>query len=151
MAWDDPSPSNRGRAALSRSTTSASASPGYGDPGVSFSTLLLMTAVALFVGAMAYVAAHAGLVAWHRGQAAAHATSDKGIALVVGLIVAAVALRQFTRGPASRRFGDGFSWFGGRRRRGWDDDYDRRYPTLGEQAVADVVEGVVEGVIRAID
>ena len=52
---------------------------------------------------------------------------------------------------AAWRPGDGLGWLGGRRRRAWDDDYDRRYPTLGEQVVADVVEGVVDGVIRAID
>ncbi len=150
MSWNDPSPRNRGRA-----PAPASANPGYGAPaptggrGVSLATILARSAAALGAGALVYMGAHAGLSAWH-GHAAAHATADKGVALVLAILAAALLLRHLSN-PASWRPGDGLGWLGGRRRQAWDDGYNRSYPTLGEQVVADVVEGAVEGIFRAID
>ena len=150
MAWNDPSPRHRGGA-----TPAGPANPGYAEPsrasgpGVSLATILARSAAALVAGALVYVGAHAGLSAWH-GHVPAHDTADKGIAVVAGIIAAALALRHLSN-PAAWRPGDGLGWLGGRRRRAWDDDYDRRYPTLGEEVVAEVVEGVVDGVFRAID
>ena len=150
MAWDDPSPRQRGNARAPRA-----ANPGYSDPsgadggGVPLTTILGRSLAALLAGVVVYVAVHAILGAWH-GHGGTHAWADKGIALTVAIIAAALFIRHLSD-PAAWRPSDGFGWLGGRQRRAWDDDYNRRYPTLGEQVAADVVEGAIEGVMRAID
>jgi hypothetical protein len=142
MAWDDPSPRQRGRAAAT-----PAAGPGYSTPqrGVSLATILGRSAAAIFAAVLVFLGTHAALVAWH-GQGASHDTANKGIALVLAILAGALVLRHLSD-PAAWRPRDGFGWSG--RRRAWDDGYG--YPTLGEQVVADVVEGVIDGVARAID
>ena len=147
MGWEDPSPRQRGRPAAP-----ASSAPGYGTTEVrlSFTTIAWRAVVALVAGVMAYAAAHAGMVALHGRQAAAHAsTLDAVVALVAAVVVGWLVLRMLLRRPEPAglplRAREGRGWFG--RRRGWDSGYGNM--TFGEAVAAEVASDVVGAVIDA--
>ena len=146
MGWEAPSPRPRGRA------VATSPSPGRGptDVRLSFATIAWRAVVALVAGVMAYAAAHAGMVALHGRQAAAHhATLDAAVALVVAVVVGWLILRMSLRRPESAglplRVREGRGWFG--RRRGWDSGYGNM--SFGEAVAAEAVGDVIGAVIDA--
>jgi len=150
VGWQDPSPRARARAPAG----SPAAQPGYQATApeirLSFSTILGRAMLALGAGALAYAAAHAGMVSLHGGRlaAASHAALDIGASVAVAVVVGWAILRLLLRRPEPvglpRRVRDG--WFG--RRRGWDDS--RSGLTFGEAVAADAVGEVVGAVIDAV-
>ena len=144
MAWDDPSPRTRSRAATSTptKTTAPLAQPGYGVAPISAGRLAWCLVLAGTVGVTTAVGVHSRLVRWH-GHAGHGSVLDLVLAVAVGLAVAMLAWRYLSRRPGG---GGWMRLFG--RRRFWAD----RYPgtTYADIAVAEVVGDVVGGVIDAV-
>ena len=144
MGWEDPSPRGRAR--------SPAGNPGYDagpDVRLSFGTIVWRLVQAAFAGVLAYAAAHAGMVAWHGGRAAAtmHSTLDIAVSVAVAVVVGWAILRMLLRQPQASGLPRYVreSWYG--RRRGWNDSYAGM--TFGEAVAADAVGEVVGAVIDA--
>ena len=145
MGWVDPSPRVRSRP--------AAGNPGYGagpDVRLSFGTIAWRLVQSTFAGVLAYAAAHAGMVAWHGGRAAAtvHSTLDIAVSVAVAAVVGWGILRALLRQPQSAGLPRYVreSWYG--RRRGWNDTYAGM--TFGEAVAADVAGEVIGAAIDAI-
>jgi hypothetical protein len=136
MGWEDPSP----RAQACSPGGNPAAQPGYGDPGVrlSFMVIAMRWAVALLVGGLVYAGAHKGFGAWF---GPAHATAVLAISLALAAAVAWLLLRVLMRLPQSEGAGVSLG-----RRRGWDDTSGL---TFGEVVAADAVGDVVGAIIDA--
>jgi hypothetical protein len=142
MAWNDPAPARRSRPAQ---PSSPSASPGYGaGNSLPFLSILGRGFVALFIGGVAYWAAHTAVVSWRGAHhAAPSVVSDMAIALAVAALFGALSLRYLLNQPRlSGLPGGGGFWS---RQRGYDDIV---YPTLGQQVAAGIVDAVIDGIIE---
>lgn len=163
MAWDDPSPRNRvarpaprdpgdlgDLAANMRPGYGGIGRQGYGDDNATLGQLVGRTLVSLVVGALVFMGVH--VVATMAG---APVDAGYGIAAFVGLLAAALFMRNLSSGASGWRLADLFGWLMPSDRRAWDsrvqghwfrrrDGYDVDGPTFGEQAAVDVVETAVD-------
>ena len=136
MGWEDPSPRGRARPPAGN----PAAQPGYGDPGVrlSFMTIVMRWAVALFLAGLVWAGAHKGLGTWLGPD---RAMPVLAISSALAAAVAWLALRVLMRLPESEGAGVSLG-----RRRGWDDTSSL---TFGEVVAADAVGDVVGAIIDA--
>jgi hypothetical protein len=149
VGWEDPSPRARSRSV----GIDPGAQPGYGtgpDVRLSFGTIAWRCMQAALAGVLVYAAAHAGMVAWHGGRAAAymHSTLDIAVSVAAAVVVGWLILRMLLRQPQTAAGLPRYvreSWYG--RRRGWNDSYAGM--TFGEAVAADAVGEVVSAVIDA--
>jgi len=146
MAWDDPSPRTRSRAAPSAGAASRgdapSAQPGYGSAPVSAGRLLWCLLLAGVVSVSTTVGVVRGLTSWH-GHAGHASVLDVVLAVAIGLAVAVLAWRYLSRRPGGGGWMRLFA-----RRRSWGDPYPGG--TYTDLVVAEVVAEAVVDVIGAV-
>jgi len=131
LGWQDPSPRARARSLAGN----PAAQPGYGVAPVSFGRIVFRLVLAAIVGTLGFIAARAGLAAWH-----GHASGfDVALAVAAGIVIGLLAWKYVTNRPASHglsaRVRDGG---------GWGARGDDGLQTL---VVADILTDVVEGVV----
>lgn len=163
MAWDDPSPRNRvarpaprdpgdlgDLAANMRPGYGGIGRQGYGDDNATLAQLVGRTLVSLAVGGLVFMGVH--VVATLAG---ASVDAGYGIAAFIGLLAAALFMRNLSSGASGWRLADLFGWLMPSDRRAWDsrvqghwfrrrDGVDVDAAPFGEPVAADVVETAVD-------